>query len=161
MGSFCARLKYRFQSIFPRTALLGHSPLWPPHVHTTRHLMSGDVRVPTVGLVTNIDAHLRSLGPAGGQLVQDKRDAGLQLLQLRADPATPAPPKDIASSFVNPDKLAALVRIQSHTRPYKFCASLSWPPLHYLQSSDPLHPHWIQITSRKTNQHSSSLHQVR
>lgn len=95
-------------------------PLWPPHVHSARSLMSGDVRVPSVGLVTNIDAHLKSLGSTGGQIVQDKRDAGLQLLHLRADPSAPSSSKDLSSSFVNPDKLAALVRLEFHTRPFKF-----------------------------------------
>ena len=78
-----------------------------PHEHTALRTMSGDVRVSTGSLVTNLDAHLRSLGHAGGQ---EKRDAGLQLLNGRTDAPNAPATKDFASSFISPDKAAALVR---------------------------------------------------
>jgi len=93
-------------------------------------MMSGDVRVVGTKLVTNVDAHLKVVGPADGPSAKQAREAGLQLIDQPSDTVSDANASTTQTSFVPLDRIPALVRLQptfNSTIPSRspFCPFLS------------------------------------
>lgn len=75
-------------------------------------MMSGDVRVVGTPLVTNVDVHLKAVGPVDGANAKQERDAGLQLLYHRTEVDADSKTSDLQASFVPLARVPSLVRFK-------------------------------------------------